>query len=73
MIQVTSLIGTMQSVEDEPRMPVVDPATAEQIGTVPVGSADDVDRAVAIASEAFPVWSGASVHERAAVLHGDLP
>ena len=70
MIQVTSLIGTMQSVEDEPRMPVVDPATAEQIGTVPVGSADDVDRAVAIASEAFPVWSGASVHDRAAVLHG---
>ena len=69
MIQVTSLIGTMQPVEDEPRMPVVDPATAEEIGTVPVGSADDVDRAVAIASEAFPVWSAASVHERAAVLH----
>ena len=70
MIQVTSLIGTMQSAGDEPRMPVFNPATAERIGTVPVGSADDVDRAVAIASEAFPVWSGASVHERAAVLHG---
>jgi aminomuconate-semialdehyde/2-hydroxymuconate-6-semialdehyde dehydrogenase len=69
MIQVTSLIGTMQTVGDEPRMPVVDPATAEEIGSVPVGDAADVDRAVAIASEAFPVWSGASTHDRAAVLH----
>ncbi len=69
MIQVTSLIGTMQSVGDEPRMPVVDPATAGEIGSVPTGSAEDVDRAVRIASEAFPAWSGASVHERAAVLH----
>ena len=69
MIQVTNLIGTMQSVGDEPRMPVVDPATAGEIGSVPTGSAEDVDRAVRIASEAFPAWSGASVHERAAVLH----
>ena len=37
---------------------------------MPIGRADDVDRAVAIASEAFPIWSGASTHERAAVLHG---
>ena len=70
MIQVTSLIGNLQPVGEEPRMPVVDPSTGRQIGSVPVGSPDDVDRAVAIASEAFPVWSGASVHERAAVLHG---
>ncbi|MCP4835758.1 MAG: aldehyde dehydrogenase [Phycisphaera sp.] len=69
MIQVTSLIGTMQSAGDEPRIPVIDPATAAEIGSVPVGTTEEVDRAVTIASEAFPVWSGASVHQRAAVLH----
>ena len=69
MIQVTSLIGTMQSAGDEPRIPVIDPATAAEIGSVPVGTTEEVDRAVTIASEAFPAWSGASVHQRAAVLH----
>ncbi len=69
MIDVTNLIGAMQPVAAEDRMPVVDPATAAQIGSVPVGTAADVDRAVAVASEAFPIWSGASAHERAAILH----
>jgi aminomuconate-semialdehyde/2-hydroxymuconate-6-semialdehyde dehydrogenase len=68
-MQVTNLIGNIQPVGDEPRMPVVDPATGLEIGSVPVGDPADVDRAVALASEAFPVWSGASAHERAAVLH----
>ena len=69
MIQVTNLIGNMEPVGDEPRMPVIDPATAEEIGSVPEGDARDVDRAVAVALDAFPTWSGASTHERAAVLH----
>ncbi|MFM1832296.1 MAG: hypothetical protein RLZZ461_612, partial [Planctomycetota bacterium] len=68
-MNVTNLIGNIQPVGDEPRMPVVDPATGLEIGSVPVGDPADVDHAVALASEAFPVWSGASAHERAAVLH----
>ena len=62
MIQVTNLIGNMEPVGDEPRMPVIDPATAEEIGSVPEGDARDVDRAVAVALDAFPTWSGASSH-----------
>ena len=58
-MNVTNLIGNIQPVGDEPRMPVVDPATGLEIGSVPVGDPADVDRAVALASEAFPVWSGA--------------
>ncbi len=37
---------------------VIDPATEQCIGSVPVGSAADVDAAVAAAKAAFPSWSG---------------
>ena len=69
MIDVTPLIGSHDPVGDEERLPVEDPATGERIGSVPVGDPRDVDRAVALATEAASAWSGASVHERAAVLH----
>ena len=38
------------------QVPVVNPATAEVIARVPLSSAQDVDRAVAAANEAFPQW-----------------
>ena len=50
------------------RMPVINPATAETIGTVPIGTAEDVDLAVLAAREAFPIWSGLPASERAACL-----
>ncbi|MBB6170830.1 acyl-CoA reductase-like NAD-dependent aldehyde dehydrogenase [Nocardiopsis mwathae] len=51
---------------------VVNPATEEVVATVPAGHPDDVDRAVAAASEAFGPWSGLSVGERRAHLAGVL-
>ena len=45
------------------------PATEEAIGTLPLGDERDVDRAVAAARNAFPAWSGKSVHERSAILN----
>ena len=51
------------------RMPVINPATAETIGTVPVGTVEDVDLAVLAAQEAFPIWSGLPASERAACLY----
>ena len=36
------------------------PATEEAIGTLPLGDERDVDKAVAAARNAFPVWSGKS-------------
>lgn len=38
--------------------PVINPATQERIGSVPLCSADDVDRAVMAARAAFPLWFG---------------
>ena len=47
---------------------VVNPATEAVIGSVPEGTAEDVDRAVAAARRAFPAWSETPVDERAKVL-----
>ncbi|MGS2616766.1 aldehyde dehydrogenase family protein [Micromonospora sp. LZ34] len=47
---------------------VRNPATEEVVATVPAGTADDVDRAVAAARAAFPGWAGAVPAARAAAL-----
>ncbi len=47
---------------------VVNPATERAITAVPGGTADDVDRAVRAAAEAFSDWSARSVHERVGIL-----
>ncbi|PQP20036.1 aldehyde dehydrogenase family protein [Rhodococcus opacus] len=44
---------------------VFNPATEELIGTVPANTAEDVDRAVRSAKEAFAAWSQTSYAERA--------
>jgi acyl-CoA reductase-like NAD-dependent aldehyde dehydrogenase len=46
----------------------VDPATGEVLATLPLGSADDVDRAVAAAREAQPVWAAIDPSERTRIL-----
>jgi len=47
---------------------VVNPTTEEVIATVPDGTADDVDRAVAAARAAFPAWASTPAQERSAVI-----
>jgi aldehyde dehydrogenase (NAD+) len=47
---------------------VVDPATEEQIASVPAGEAGDVDRAVAAARSAFATWSQTPADERSRLL-----
>jgi acyl-CoA reductase-like NAD-dependent aldehyde dehydrogenase len=44
---------------------VIDSTTEEVIGSVPLGSADDVDKAVRAARAAFDEWSQVSASERA--------
>jgi acyl-CoA reductase-like NAD-dependent aldehyde dehydrogenase len=51
------------------RLQVDDPATQEIIGSVPAGSATDVDRAVSAATGAFDQWRWMSADERAGLLH----
>jgi aldehyde dehydrogenase (NAD+) len=49
-------------------IPVVDPSTEEQVASVPAGSAEDVDRAVAAARAAFEGWASTTPADRAALL-----
>ena len=49
-------------------MPITDPATEEEIGTVALGSAADVDRAVGAATEAFETFGRWPKAERIALL-----
>ena len=48
---------------------VIDPATEELVGSVPVGSSADVDVAVSAARRAFPEWSQSTLEERADILN----
>src|SRR2546421_3128626 len=50
------------------RIDVVGAATEEVIGSVPEGTPDDADRAVAAAARALPPWSATSVDERSDAL-----
>ena len=49
-------------------MPVLNPATEEQIGTVALGNSADVDSAVAAAKSAFDSFSLTSKVDRLALL-----
>jgi malonate-semialdehyde dehydrogenase (acetylating)/methylmalonate-semialdehyde dehydrogenase len=47
---------------------VCNPSTGEVIRTVPLGDAQDVDRAVAAAAAAFPAWSATPPVRRVRIL-----
>jgi acyl-CoA reductase-like NAD-dependent aldehyde dehydrogenase len=47
---------------------VIDSTTEAVIGTVPEGTAEDIDAAVAAARAAFPAWAATPVEERTALM-----
>jgi len=47
---------------------VINATTEEVMGSVPEGTPEDIDRAVAAAKAAFPAWSALPVRERAGLL-----
>ncbi|MFF7884678.1 NAD-dependent succinate-semialdehyde dehydrogenase [Streptomyces sp. NPDC020794] len=49
--------------------PIVNPATEEVIGEVPLATTDDLDRALAGAAEGFRAWRDTPVARRTALLH----
>ncbi|NIJ08485.1 succinate-semialdehyde dehydrogenase/glutarate-semialdehyde dehydrogenase [Sphingomonas vulcanisoli] len=49
---------------------VIDPATGQTLGELPLASADDLDRALAASDQAFRRWRKTPAPERAAVLTG---
>jgi acyl-CoA reductase-like NAD-dependent aldehyde dehydrogenase len=60
--------GSWVPARGRPPIPVVNPATEEQVGSVPAGTAEDVDAAVAAARAAFEPWASLPPTERATLL-----
>jgi aldehyde dehydrogenase (NAD+) len=60
--------GSWVESEGGKRHEVIDPATEQPCTEIMLGSAADVDKAVAAARRAFETWSQSSVEERAALL-----
>jgi succinate-semialdehyde dehydrogenase/glutarate-semialdehyde dehydrogenase len=60
--------GTWTAADDAATMPVVDPASGEQIATVPAMGAGEAARAVAAAAAAWPAWRRRTAKERASLL-----
>jgi succinate-semialdehyde dehydrogenase/glutarate-semialdehyde dehydrogenase len=50
--------------------PVLNPATGEKIGDLPLADAADLDRALDAAAKGFKTWRDSTPQQRAAVLHG---
>jgi acyl-CoA reductase-like NAD-dependent aldehyde dehydrogenase len=57
--------GAWQASTASETAPVISSATEQEVGRVPRGTAEDVDRAVKSARRAFESWSRVSVEERA--------
>ncbi len=66
--RIGHLINGETRYEADEHIDVINPATEQVLGSVPAGTPADVDRAVAAAVAAFPVWAGTPVLERAAVV-----
>lgn len=49
---------------------VVNPATGETLGALPLADAADLDRALEVARKGFAIWRNAPAQQRAAVLQG---
>ena len=61
--------GEKLSGGDRKTQDVIDPATAEVLGTLPHASADDLDAALANADKGFHSWRRESADKRAAALN----
>ncbi len=61
------IAGEFVAGDDLPHMDVTNPADGSVISRVPFSAAGEVDRAVAAAKKAFPIWSGMPIKERVQV------
>ncbi|HEX8102846.1 MAG TPA: CoA-acylating methylmalonate-semialdehyde dehydrogenase [Solirubrobacteraceae bacterium] len=60
--------GRFEPADGRPTEPVFDPATGEVIAETPLSGAEDLDRAVRAAADAFPAWAATPVTQRVQVL-----
>lgn len=61
--------GRRRDAESGQTLPVVNPATGEEIAQIPCGGPAEVDAAVEAARNALPVWSEKSQAERSAIVN----
>ena len=59
--------GAWVDASDGATCPVVNPATGKTVDTVPNASAEDIDRAIALAVEGQKEWNAVPLHEKLAV------
>ena len=69
MAQQNFIDGTWRDADDGGTDAVIDPATGEELVTVPSSRSADVDAAVAAAAGAFDAWASRTPRERSEVLH----
>lgn len=60
--------GELLEAESGKTIPVINPATEEEFATVAGGSGVEVEKAVAAAKKAFPIWSKIPIQKRADAL-----
>lgn len=60
--------GQWCELQGHDRVPVIDPSTEEPIAEIALGTAQDVDIAVAAARRAFATWSVSDIEHRASLL-----
>jgi aldehyde dehydrogenase (NAD+) len=68
LVDAFRIAGADVAAGRRPSSPVIDPATGEQWGSVPIADASDVDDAVAAARAALPGWAAMPPADRAAAL-----
>jgi len=64
------IAGDWLGAEGRETMPVLNPATEEELGQLPMVSKADLDRALAAAERGFETWRRATAQDRASVLRG---
>ncbi|MBN1630056.1 MAG: aldehyde dehydrogenase family protein, partial [Thermoleophilia bacterium] len=61
--------GQRTDAESGKTLPVINPATGEEIAKIPCGGPAEVDAAVEAARDAFPAWSDKSQAERSTIVN----
>ncbi len=63
------IAGVWRMANDGATQPVLNPATGQTIGDLPVAGISDLDEALAAADAGFRVWKKTSAYDRARILH----
>jgi succinate-semialdehyde dehydrogenase/glutarate-semialdehyde dehydrogenase len=64
------IAGQWLEADGRATLPVLNPATGEELGQLPLASPADLDRALVAAAEGFEIWRKTSAQDRAKVLRG---